>query len=239
MNSHHQSLLKAIRTHSGKPTQHTFLNAYLGTAHPRYAINNPSMRIIAKTFIKEHVLEEGEFVDLMTSLIEGKSFTEKVMAGFLLDYAGKRLWKFDPTHFDRWLNHLQGWAEVDTLCTGKYSGVEIVEQFPKWKKLLVEFSKSSHIEKRRASLVLCCAPLRKQRHEELLQVAFQNCRRLQTEKDVLITKAISWVLRNAIKCHPIEVKEFLNQNQESLPKIAMRETLIKLKTGRKTKPKKS
>jgi len=238
MNSHHRELLKIIKESAEKPTQHTFLNSYLGTTHPRYPLNNPQMRTLARGFIKSHSLDEKQFVELMTSLIEGKSFTEKVMAGFLLDCAGKDLRKFDPTHFDHWLNYLEGWAEIDTLCAGKYSATEVAPQFQAWKKLLIRFSKSDAIEKRRASLVLCCAPLRKDRNEPLLKVAFQNIQRLKTEKDVLITKAISWVLRNAIKYHKKEVKNFLEQYEESLPRIAVRETWVKLKTGRKTKPKK-
>jgi len=187
--------------------------------------------------MNDHSLNQNQFVDLMTSLIEGKSFTEKMIAGFLLDRASKDLRKFDPANFGQWLNHLEGRAEIDTFCAGKYSATEIVNQFPKWKKLLVQFSKSDAIEKRRASLVLCCAALRKARNEPLLEIAFKNIQRLKAEKDVLITKAVSWVLRNAIKHHKAEVQSFLEGNEDSLPRIAVRETWVKLKTGRKTKPK--
>lgn len=235
MNPHHAGLLKAIKAKSGKPTKHTFLNNYLGTAHPRYAINNSGMRAIAKAYMKSHSLNVHSFTDLITGLIEGKSFTEKVMAGFLLDCAHQELLKFDPMLFDHWLSHVQGWAEVDTLCAGKYSKSEVAQQFATWKKILVRFSKSKAIEKRRASLVLCCAPLRSDRNEAILKVVFQNIKRLKSEKDVLITKAISWVLRSAIRHHKTEVQDFLKQHEHTLPKIAVRETWAKLKTGRKTK----
>jgi 3-methyladenine DNA glycosylase AlkD len=233
MNTNHQILLKRIQALSGKPTQHTFLNTYLGTEHPRYAIDNPTMRALAKTFIKQSPMNERSFLALLTSLIKGKSFTEKVMAGFLLDYAGKNLWAFNPVIFTRWLPHLQGWAEVDTLCTGKYAVYAIPEQFDQWKKVLSTLSKSQQLEERRASLVLCCSPLRKQQHDALLNVAFRNILRLKSEKEVMITKAISWVLRSAINHHRQQVKEFVNLHTSTLPKIAVRETLTKLKTGRK------
>lgn len=239
MNAHHAELLVAIKTKSGKPTKHTFLDSYLGTAHPRYAINNPNMRVIAKAFMKSHSLDAQSFEELITSLIEGKSFTEKVMAGFLLDCARPELLKFDPLRFDNWLNYVQGWAEVDTLCAGKYSKTEISQQFSTWKKILVQFSRSVVIEKRRASLVLCCAPLRKDRNVAILKVAFQNIQRLKSEKNVLITKAISWVLRNAVKHHKTEVRDFLERYENTLPRIAVRETQLKLKTGRKTRKTKS
>jgi 3-methyladenine DNA glycosylase AlkD len=234
MNVYHREILKLIKKNSGKPTRHTFLNSYLGTGHPRYPMNNAAMRAIAKSVIRKNALDESDFLELMTSLIEGKSFTEKSIAGFLLDYAGKNLWKFEPVYFDRWLSYLEGWAEIDTLCTGKYSGTALVDQFTRWKKLLVQFSKSNSNAKRRASLVLCCVPLRKGRQDQILTTAFQNINRLQSEKDVLITKAISWVLRSAISYHRQEVKAFVDKHKNILPKIAVRETLTKLKTGKKT-----
>ena len=53
------------------------------------------------------------------------------------------------------------------------------------------------------------------------------------EKEVLITKAVSWLLRSMIKYYRNEVTDYLNENKESLPKIAVREVSIKLETGRK------
>jgi 3-methyladenine DNA glycosylase AlkD len=239
LNTHHQHLLLKIKASSGKPTQHTFLDNYLGNDHPRYPISMPLLRTIAKDWIKTHPdLSLKEFTSLLTSLIEGKSSTEKSMAGILLDYAPSELKKFDPQLFDVWLNHLKGWAEVDTLCTGKYAGSEIPENFTKWKKLLIQFSKSERIEKRRASIVLLCSPLIKVKDNRLIEIAFENINRLKSEKEILITKAISWVLRSAVKHHKKEVGNFVNLNSDSLPKIALRETLVKLKTGKKTSLKK-
>jgi|SRR6478736_2849130 len=239
MNSRHKNLLDQIKEQSGKPTQHTFLDSYLGNTHPRYPINAPTLRGIAKDWIKSYgnELSVKEFVSLLTSLIEGESATEKTMAGILLDYSPKTLRSFDPTLFDQWLNHLQGWAEVDSLCTGGYTITEVPANLAKWKKLLVSFSKSKQIEKRRASLVLLCSPLSKVKDEKLIAIAFDNISRLKGEKEILITKAISWVLRSAVKHYKKEVQNFVTLNTNSLPKIAVRETIVKLKTGKKTKSK--
>ena len=51
----------------------------------------------------------------------------------------------------------------------------------------------------------------------------------------MISKAISWVLRSLIKHHRKLVADYLTSNVATLPKIAVRETLIKLETGKKTK----
>ena len=51
----------------------------------------------------------------------------------------------------------------------------------------------------------------------------------------MITKAISWLLRSMIRHYKNEVSDYVNAQADTLPKIAVRETLVKLKTGRKTK----
>ena len=122
----HRFILDQIQKRSGKPTKHTFLDSYLGNSHPRYPIDNPAMRGIAREFMRAYKhLSADELSEILTSLIRGESGTEKMMAGFLLDYSRLDQRKFNPKLFDQWLNHLEGWAEIDTLCTGKYARTEI------------------------------------------------------------------------------------------------------------------
>lgn len=235
MNAHHQEILEQIKKKSGTPTQHTFLDSYLGNDHPRYPISAPVLRTIAKDWMREHKdLTAAQVEKLFTSLVEGESGTEKSMAGIMMDYTTREQRTFDPKVFDRWLDHLVGWAEVDAVCTGKYTITEIPAQWKKWKPLLIRFSKSKNIHKRRASLVLFCSPVSQVRDEHMAAVVFENINRLKHEKEVLITKAISWVLRSMVKHYKGELKKFLQEEGDTLPPVARRETLVKLKTGRKT-----
>jgi 3-methyladenine DNA glycosylase AlkD len=103
-----------------------------------------------------------------------------------------------------------------------------------WKSLLVSFSKSGNVHKRRASLVLLTRPLRESDDPRLARQAFANLDRLKSEKDILVTKAVSWLLRALIKYHQQEVETYLRDNADCLPKIALRETRNKLKSGRKS-----
>jgi 3-methyladenine DNA glycosylase AlkD len=236
INPFHQEILKLIRKNSGTPTQHTFLDSYLGNEHPRYPINVPALRTIAKTWMQQHrELPAIEFAALLTSLVEGRSSTEKSMAGILLDNATPAQYTFDPKLFDQWLDHLVGWAEVDSLCTGKYTTHQIPSHWKKWKPILKHFAKSNNIQKRRASIVLLCSPLSKSNDEALAVAALENIERLKSEKEILITKAISWVLRSMIKYHKQLVTQYVEDNAATLPSIAVRETRMKLKTGKKTK----
>lgn len=230
----HDEILKIIKANAGTPTLHTFSDSYLGNTHPRYPINTPDLRLIAKEWMKEHKsMTAIRFQKLLTSLIKGKSSTEKTMTGILLDVSTKDQRKFDPACFNDWLNHLVGWAEIDSVCTGKYTITEIPTNFATWKKLLLGFSKSKNIGKRRASLVFLCSPISQGPNPQLANLAFTLIDKLKSEKEILITKAISWLLRSMVRYHKSMVADYLKSNRESLPAIAVRETMVKIETGKK------
>jgi 3-methyladenine DNA glycosylase AlkD len=238
MNKHHHEVLSLIEEKSGVGTQHTFLDNYLGNSHPRYAINAPALRSIARDWMRAHRdLSSKDLAAMLTSMAEGRSGTEKVMVGVLLDNATKDQKQFDPKLFDRWLDHLIGWAEVDSVCTGKYCTTEIPENIPTWKKILTAFAKSKNINKRRASIVFLCSPLAQCDDPRLADVALANVDKLKHEKEIIITRAISWVLRSMVKHHRKALENYLKKNEKALPSIAVRETKIKLKTGKKTSKK--
>lgn len=235
MNKHHQEILSLIKENATTPTQHTFLDGYLGNHHPKYPIDNPTLRLIAKEWMRDHkTMKADGFQKLISSMVKGKSATEKMMAGMLLDFSTKEQRSFDPTHFDQWLDHVEGWAEVDTLCTGKYPITEIPTKLAIWKKLLLSFSKSKNINSRRASLVFLCSPTSQEVNEELANLALAIIDRLKGEKEILITKAISWLLRSMVRYHKNMVSDYVNANRDKLPAIAVRETIVKMETGKKT-----
>lgn len=233
-NKHHREILDLILQHAGKPTAHTFLDSYLGNSHPRYPISAPVLRTIGKTWMRAHRdLTAAAVAEMLTSMIEAKSSTEKCMVGILLDNSTPDQRKFKPQLFDKWLDHLIGWAEVDSVCTGLFTITEIPPNLKQWKPLLIKFSKSSNIQKRRASVVLLCSPVSKVKDKALATIAFENIDRIKSEKEILITRAVSWILRSMIKHYKADVAEYVKENMDTLPKIAIRETMTKLKTGKK------
>lgn len=102
-----------------------------------------------------------------------------------------------------------------------------------WRKILQVFSRSENIHNQRASLVLLPGPVAHSADSRLAQLAFKNIDCLKGEKSILITKAISWLLRSLVRYHKRELAAYLEQNRKSLPKVAIRETERKLLTGRK------
>ena len=140
----------------------------------------------------------------------------------------------DPKLLDSWLDNTEGWAEVDCICAGTFSASDYLSNWQNWSKWIQKFSTDKNVHKRRASLVLLVMPVKQSSDSKLSDLAFENIDKLKNEKDILITKAISWILRHLIQNHRAEVENCLAKNADSLPKIAVRETQNKLKSGRKS-----
>jgi 3-methyladenine DNA glycosylase AlkD len=237
MHQQHKEIVELIRINSGSGMNHTFTGNYLGNNHYKYPITMPVVRTIAREWMKENQhLTALELAQVLTSLIDGESFTEKVLAGIMLDYAPAVQRAIPAKTFDTWLTHLEGWAEIDALCTGKFSRTEIPLHFEKWKPWLCKWAKSAGISKRRASLVFFISPIGHCDREDIARVALGNIEVLKHERDIRITKAISWLLRSMIRHHRRLVEQYIDDNDDSLPAVAVRETRIKLDTGRKGKP---
>lgn len=236
LTQHHQHLLAKIQSQEQVPTATSInLNTYLGNAHPKYAITTPALRKIAREWMKETTaMSADQFLKLLDRLIKAPSFTEKLLAGILLNYAKPQQTDFAPDVFDRWLDHLQGWAETDALCTGPFTVKALPARWELWDKLLTKLVKDPQVEKRRASLVFLCSATRRSENDKMLKRALMNIDALKHERDILITKAISWLLRSLIKKYPEQVHAYVQNNLDSLPPIAIRETMTKLSTGTKT-----
>ena len=154
------------------------------------------------------------------------------MGGLLIKFSDYRK-NIKLSYLDKWLSNRVGWCEIDSLCQSTFTADEILSRWAEWQSLLKKFVVSKNISKRRASLVLLVKACRESDDSRLSDLLFENIEKLKHEKDILITKAVSWGLRELIKNHKEEVAVYLEANIESLPKIAIRETKRKLESGRK------
>jgi len=233
-NNFHKEIEGELKKHAGHGTTHSDNPNYHGSSHFSYHTSNPVKRKIAKEFLRKHKnLSQKEFVDLLNALYKARSHDEKHVAGMLLGYAKPYRKNILPKATNEWLTHLEGWAEIDSLCQSNFTADEMLSSWKEWKQLLVSFSKSKNISKRRASLVLLTGLVTKSDDAKLTRLAFQNIEQLKNEENILITKAISWLLRSLTVKHKKEVTVYLRQNEVSLPRVAVWETKRKLLTGRK------
>lgn len=216
------SLLNLIPSKSDLK-ERAWVSNYLGTDKPTRCIKIGELKKIAIKY-------PGD-TDLITSLYRyGTSFDELAIAAYLVSRVKN---KIDPRLIDKWLNYTVGWAEVDSLCQSNFDAAVVLTNWPQWHQFLVKLSDDKNIQKRRASMVLLCKSLRQSDDSRLSDLAFELVDKLKFEKEILITKAVSWILRSLVKHHPDELAVYLENNQISLPRIAYREASKKLTTGRK------
>ena len=233
-NEIHLQILKDISEMSFNPNKIDWVKNYLGTNKIYHGFSSKQIVNLAKKIIKENNLNEKDLISLLNSLYQnGTSYTEIALAATILSNSPKILKNFDPKHLDLWLNYTCGWAENDVLCQSNFNSEVVLNNWSEWLKILKEFNKSSNINKRRASLVILTKPLRNSDDSRLSKLAFEQIENLKSEKEILITKAVSWLLRALVKFHQKEVLEYLEKNKDSLPKIAYREALSKALTGKK------
>lgn len=234
MNKYHQEILREIKKNSGNGTKHSWDGNYLGSDHFHYNLTNVLKRQIAKDFIKKHKgLSFDEISKLLDHLYKGTSYEEKSIAGIFIEYLPEFRKQIDLNLLDKWLECLIGWAEVDSTCQSNFVRGEILDRWDQWEPFMEKLSQDSSISKRRASLVLLTGAVYKNDDGRLSGLAFGIIDQLKSENDILITKAISWLLRDLTYLHKRQVEEYLNKNENTLPKIALRETRKKLLTGRK------
>jgi len=232
----HLQILKEINQIKSvySPANIAFGQKYIGTNKKYHGFSTKQIVDLAKKITKENNLKKDQIIELLNSLYKnGATYTEIVIGPMILSLSSETLKNFDPKNLDLWLNYTCGWAENDVLCQSNFSSEILLSNWNEWQKILKKFNSDKNINKRRASLVLLTKSLRQSDDPRLSKLAFINIESLKSEKDILITKAVSWGLRALVKFHKDEVLDYLEKNKDSLPKIAYREALSKATTGRK------
>ncbi|HPT65679.1 MAG TPA: DNA alkylation repair protein [Candidatus Woesebacteria bacterium] len=230
----HLQIIEDISQMNSNPNKIDWVKNYLGTNKIYHGFSTKQIVDLAKKIVKKNNLDEDKTINLLNSLYQnGTTYTEIALAALILSNSPKVLKNFDPKNLDLWLNYTCGWAENDILCQSNFTSEILLNNWPSWQKILKEFNQSTNINKRRASLVLLTKSLRQSDDSRLSKLAFQQIENLKSEKEILITKAVSWLLRSLVAFHKDELLDYLAKNKDSLPKIAYREALTKATTGRK------
>jgi len=236
MHPEHARLLAQIQAVGQPPREGPPLrDSYGGSGHPFYSVGAPERRAIARAWIAgRQGSGPDETLAVLDSLFAGESHEEKTLPGFILaaDRGARRAVR--PEDLDRWLGELNGWAEIDCLCQSVFRAEDLTADWPAWRALIERLAVDVNINKRRAAMVLLNAPVRGSDDPRFRDLALHVIDRLKGERDILITKAVSWLLRTMTVRHRDEVEHFLACEADRLPKVAVRETRTKLATGTKS-----
>jgi 3-methyladenine DNA glycosylase AlkD len=210
-------------------------DSYSGSGHPFFNVSVPELRRIARAWLAAHRRgADAELLAMTDALFRGEAYEEKVLAALLLQSNARIQRQVTPALIDGWLDDLSGWAEIDSLCTGAFWAGLMAADWPVWRGLIEQLAGDPNINKRRAALVLLTAPTRTSDDDRFRDLAFEVVERLKAERPILITKAVSWLLRSIAGRHGSAVAAYLEANAASLPAIAVRETRVKLATGTKS-----
>jgi 3-methyladenine DNA glycosylase AlkD len=226
-------LLKAT---TEKDPDQAFIRRYLGTPRQVLGCTSDAMRMIAREVVKANpAWGDDEWLALLDRLFAGSWFEHRAMAGILLGRLAPLRQRLDLATLRRWLAGPAGWAEVDITCQSSFTEAEMLARWDEWAPFLAEINGAEPVSLRRASLVLLVGALRSTHDPRLVERALANVTARSHEKEGMITKAISWALRALAVSQPDIVRGYLDAHGGQLPAVAVRETRIKLETGRKSK----
>lgn len=225
----------ALLAHARSDVDQTFLQKYKGSPRTMLMVRMPEMRALEKRTRKAHKdLPLEEWIAVLDALYTSDVFEERILAGYFLANNKALRQGVSLAQLERWIHDLAGWNEIDNTCQSTWSGEEMLARWEEWQSFLQRANQSPNISLRRASLVLLCKPVRTSADARLATQAFANIERVQSEKPILITKAVSWLLRDLTTNHRTQVAAYLDANAATLPAIALRETRAKLATGKKS-----
>ncbi|GIK73181.1 MAG: hypothetical protein BroJett021_21690 [Chloroflexota bacterium] len=212
-----------------------FIRRYLGTPRRVLAVRTDDLRRLAKMTVQQHkAWPDAQWLALLDQLYAGDLFEQRALAGILLGALHPLRHQLELERLRGWLDGQVGWAEVDTTCQSAWSDKEMLARWEEWDPFLDSLSLAPNVSLRRASLVLLVTPLRHNADAALTRRALVNVQRLQHERDRMITKAVSWVLRSMIAEQPQTVRAYLDEHAGALQSTVVREVRKKLETGRKS-----
>ncbi|HUZ13838.1 MAG TPA: DNA alkylation repair protein [Caulobacteraceae bacterium] len=210
-------------------------DSYTGSGRPFFNVGVPERRRLIRTWLgPRHGAAAAELLAMADRLFGGESHEEKTLGALLLGYSAPARRAATPAMVEDWLARLDGWAEVDSLCASVFGAQDMIADWTGWRVLVERLGEDPDIDKRRAALVLLTTPTRTSNDARFAALAFETIERLKGERDIRVTKALSWLLRSMAARHAPAVGAYVDENASLLPAIAVRETRIKLATGTKS-----
>ncbi len=188
-----------------------------------YGCSVPAVKSITRTF--EPLLRKDLDETLLVSrdLIEGGVMDEQFAAIMLLSRIHRKLKLEHFEILDAWIDNLSNWASIDGFTTSVVS--EIVKRFPSLSERLLSWADSPNRWRRRASAV-SIVPIA--RRGEMLETVFKIAEKLMEDKDEMVQKGVGWMLKEASKKHPGEIRDFLLKRRDKTSALTLRYASEKL-----------
>ena len=197
-------------------------------------VRMPDIRQIAKDWKRAHKgVSPDELMPLVEALWDGDSQEERILAMELLQSHRRLILKLDWDHFDRWRRKVENWALTDMLGSRVLAPWMLAEPESRLGYLrgLIE---DEDLWSRRLALVVTCPINRGHTGLTIPELTLELVGLVKAERDPMITKAVSWALRELSKTHPGSVAAYVDRERETLAAHVVREVQNKLRTGLKS-----
>jgi 3-methyladenine DNA glycosylase AlkD len=196
-----------------------------------HGVRTPDSRRLAKAWRREHSeAVPEEVLALVDSLWEGDSRDERVLGLEILVLHPGVIRGLTREWFDRRRPDIDNWGVCDFLAVrilGPWTEAAPDERLPYLESLVGD----SRVYSRRLGLV---ASVHLNREGPGFGCwTLEQVDRLLDEREPMVTKAISWVLRQMTRHQADEVALYVESRGERLAALPRREVLNKLRTGRK------
>ncbi|MBN1812995.1 MAG: DNA alkylation repair protein [Anaerolineae bacterium] len=198
-----------------------------------YGVKVPDLRKIAKAWVGAHRdIARDDLFALVETLWDGGSREEREMAFYLLEHFERWVPDLTEAHFERWRRDLDSWVETDGL--GWTLAVWLAGDAGARLDYLWELVGDEDVWSRRLALVPLARINRGKLGFTAPDLALRLIDRVKEERHPMITKAVSWVLRETTKTHRDEVAAYVEENRSVLAGHVVREVENKLRTGLKS-----
>jgi 3-methyladenine DNA glycosylase AlkD len=197
-------------------------------------VRAPALGAIARGWQQAHRdISCEELLGLVEALWSGPSQEERVMALLLLIRFRRCLLRLEWQHVERWRHGVENWGLGDLLATEVFGPWLLADRDTRLAHLDTLIA-DPNVWSRRLALVATVPLNRAPKARVPPDLTFALVERVKAQRDPMITKAVSWALRELAKTEPARVAAYVEANRSELAAHVVREVGNKLRTGLKS-----
>lgn len=198
-----------------------------------HGVRVPDLRQIAAGWKADHKqLGRDDVLAVAEVLWTGESLEERTLANLLLASYPKVVAGLPWDVFDCWRRLVDNWGVGDALATTVFGPWLLANPGDRLHHLEALIA-DEDLWSRRLALV-ATVPLNRRATTAVPDLTLELVDRVKHEREPMITKAVSWALRELSKSDPDRVAAYLDDNRTALPSHVLREVQNKLATGLKS-----
>jgi 3-methyladenine DNA glycosylase AlkD len=226
-----QHLLKQICQHADPEYQAT-VRRTIPTGLKVYGLRVPQLRDIVRTWGRDHKqIACDDLGALVEALWSGESREERMLVTYLFEHYKHLVPDLTRAHFEHWRRSLDNWEVTDGL--GWVLALWLLGDPDTRLDYLGDLIADEDVWSRRLALVATTSINRGHTGFTIPDLTLEFVDRVKEERHPMITKAVSWALREMTKSCPDRVTVYLEKNREVLAAHVVREVNNKLRTGLK------